>query len=294
MQLLFEVPYNFDSKLVHFYKKNSSYIRYLYIPPYKDDSDNTRTIIQTNTVGRCYMPDSRGEYERHLGEICEAGLRFVILWQMPERVISVDTIKYYQGLGSAGFIVANDTSAEVIKSYSTELSVTCSIVQRTCTDVLRKDFRSYDYVILYYPFNRALDALKMLGIIKDKIILMPNTLCNVDCPSMHHWFPAKDRLFDAAKDCPLTASTLAKSGLIFPEHLRLFDDYVAGYKLQGREYRTAAIKHLCSFYFKRNNYQGFIDPFIGRGMAEKLKELAHSIPPEEYYNIKSQYIINHL
>lgn len=240
------------------------------------------------------MPNSREEYESYLSEIRSAGLRFVILWQMPGKDISTDIIQYYQGLGASGFIVANDTNAEIIKSYSTSLLVTCSIVQRTCTDVLKKDLRSYDYVILYYPFNRALDALKKLEAIKDKIILMPNTLCNMDCPSMHHWFPSKDKPFIAARDCPLTASTLSKCGLIFPEHLRLFDDYVAGYKLQGREYPTAAVKHLCSFYFNRNSYQGFLDPFIENSLAEKLKELAHSIPAEEYYNIKSQYIIDRL
>lgn len=46
--MLFEVPYNFDEALIPFYKKHASCINFLYLPPYKEDLDNTRTSIQTN------------------------------------------------------------------------------------------------------------------------------------------------------------------------------------------------------------------------------------------------------
>lgn len=166
--MLFEVPYNFDENLIKFYKKNKSFINYLYLPPYKDDSTNTRTSIQTSIVGHCYMPNTREEYECHLCRIKEAGLRFVILWQVYKLDLSIGMLDYYSELGTSGFIVANDKNAALIKRYNPQLLVICSIVQKTCYNILKKDLTNYDYVILYYTFNRALDVLKLLPNLKKK------------------------------------------------------------------------------------------------------------------------------
>ena len=247
--MLYEVPYNFDENLLKFYQKNLAFINYLYLPPYRDDSANTRSSIQTNTRGRCYMPNTREEYEYHLHKISEAGLRFVILWQVKDLNMSFDTLNYYSKLKTSGFIVASDENAAFIKQTNPNLLVICSIVQKTSFDILKKDLTNYDYVILYYTFNRALDALKKLEHLKDKIVIMPNTLCDVNCPSVHHWFPTKDKPFKPS-DCSMP-NHLDMCGLILPEHLKIFDNYVGGYKLQGREYPTEAIKYLCHFYFIR-------------------------------------------
>lgn len=200
-------------------------------------------------------------------------------------------LDYYCRLGASGFIVADDRNARIIKEYRRDLSVICSIVQRIGANIKGKDLKDYDYVILYYPFNRAIDALKRLDEIKDKIILMPNTMCNIDCPSTHHWFPQTGRPFDASRDCPMTIKNIDRCGIILPEHLGLFDNLVGGYKLQGREYPTTAIKYICSFYFNRISYDGFVDPFFEEGMATRLKEQIRSMTPEVYYNIRSFDII---
>ena len=81
---------------------------------------------------------------------------------------------------------------------------------------------------------------------------------------------------------------MRKSGFIFPEHLHLFDKYVSGYKLQGREYPTEAIKHLCHFYFTREEYSDFVDPFLGEELSEALKMEISKMPIEEYYNSQSE------
>lgn len=294
MKKLFEVPYNFDETLIKYYKKHSSRINFLYIPPYKDDLLNTRSSIQTSIKGHCYMPQTREEYEKHLGIIIKAELRFVILWQVPDSIITVNNLEYYSHIGASGFIIANDVNARIIKEYNRSLLVICSLVQRLRTNILIRDFTYYDYIILYYTFNRSLDAIKKLKHLKKKIILMPNTICNIECPSLHHWFPPKNKPFDFQKDCWVKLGTIDKCGMIFPEHLNLFDDYVGGYKLQGREYPTEAIKYLCHFYFEEEYYKDFISPFLREDMAEKLFYLAHSIPCEEYYNINTPNVINNL
>ena len=237
------------------------------------------------------MPNTREEYEYHLRRIKEAGLRFVILWQVYEHDLSIEMLDYYSGLETSGFIVANDKNAVLIKQYNPQLLVICSIVQRTCYNILNKDLTNYDYVILYYTFNRALDVLKLLSNLKDKLIIMPNTLCDVNCPSVHHWFPTKDKPFDPSRDCSMTIEHIDRCGFIFPEHLKLFDKYVGGYKLQGRELATESIKYLCHFYFKRTEYEDFIMPFLREDMAEQLKGLFEKYSVEEYYNTKTAQVI---
>lgn len=292
--MLFEVPYNFDEQLITFYKKNKSFINYLYLPPYKEDSANTRTSIQTSTLGHCYMPKTREEYEQHLHKITEAGLRFVVLWQVFGLKMSTKVLNYYTKLHASGFIVADDRNAAFIKQNFPQLLVICSIVQRTCYNIFEKNLSNYDYVILYYPFNRALDALKKLSRIKEKLIIMPNSLCDVNCPSVHHWFPTKERPFDPSRDCSMTIEHIDRCGLILPEHLELFDVYVGGYKLQGRELPTEAIKYLCHFYFKRTKYNDFIAPFLSEEMAKKFKELFEKFTIDEYYNTKTAQILNRI
>lgn len=288
--MLFEVPYNFDEKLIKYYQKNKNFINYLYLPPYKDDSANTRTSIQTRNVGHCYMPKTREEYEYHLQKINSAGLRFVVLWQVYEKDISIDILNYYSELNTSGFIVANDKHAAFIKGNNPNLLAICSIVQRTCCNILKKDLSNYDYVILYYTFNRALDVLKQLQHLKDKLILMPNSLCDVDCPSVHHWFPSEKKPFNPSHDCSMTIEHIERCGIILPEHLYLFDDYVGGYKLQGREFPTESIKYLCHFYFNRAEYKDFIAPFLREDMANMLLDLISKSSLNEYYNSKSSYI----
>ena len=240
------------------------------------------------------MPRSREEYETHLRKITAAGLRYVVLWQEYERNITKDILDYYCGLNASGFIVANDGNAAFIKNYDKNILVICSVVQRVCIDILRRDLSNYDYVILYYPFNRSLDALKLLSPVKEKIVIMPNTLCNINCPSIHHWFPTTERPFVAERDCWMNLNTVDKCGLIFPEHLYLFDNYVGGYKLQGREYSTQTIKYVCQYYFNRKGATEFVEPFFRKDMAEKIKKLVRDMVPEKYYNTKTPEIIDEI
>ncbi len=292
--MLYEVPYNFDETLVKYYVKNKEYIKFLYLPPYKDDSVNTRTFLQTNEIGRCYMPQSRDEYESHLKKIHESGLRYVVLWQDRNHEISTNLIDYYYSLHASGFIVASDNNAKIIKSHKQDLLVVCSIVQRTCDKILSKDFSYYDYIILFFPFNRSLDILKRLSHLRSKLVLMPNSCCDVECSAMHHWFPKNDRPFDPEKDCSMNIKNIHRCGVILPQHLSLFDEYVGGYKLQGREWTTETIKYLCHFYFKRTIYADFVDPFLGREQTDKLMELISITPLEVYYNSKTQDLMKRL
>ena len=292
MSVLFEVPYNFTESLIPFYKRYSSLINYLFLPPYYSDSKNTRTSIETKKKGRCYMPQSREEYEYHLEKIVDAKLRFIVLWQEPGRAIDRGILDYYTGLGASGFIVADEMNAKTIKVYHPDLVVVASLVQRLCANVSKRDFRYYDHVILYYPFNRSLDALKQMKTIKDKVVLMPNTLCHVDCPSIHHWFPA--RPFIQERDCLVVKDKdhyLNKCGFISPEHLYLFDNYVGGYKLQGREFSTDLLKYICQVFFERKAPYELLEGMLGREFALEYEAAFHQMSVEDYYNVETPSLI---
>ena len=137
MKKLFEVPYNFDKELIKYYKKHADRINFLYIPPYKDDLLNTRSSIQTKVKGHCYMPQSREEYERHLFFVRHANLRFVVLWQDRNSIISTEQLDYYTQLGASGFIIANDNNAKIVKDYDSSLLVICSLVQKLQRNILK-------------------------------------------------------------------------------------------------------------------------------------------------------------
>lgn len=288
MEIKFEVPYNFAKTLIPFYAKYNDKIRFIYLPPFRDDSINTRSSIETKKKGWCYMPKSRSEYEAHLELISQANLKFVVLWQHPSQTITTDQLTYYTSLGASGFIVGNDANAHVIKQYNPNLVVICSLVQRICSDILTRDFSDYDYILLYYPYNRALDALKELTFIKHKLIIMPNSLCHVDCPSMFHWFPSKNSHFEM-RSCP-SFQQPQNSSFISPKHLYLFDNYVAGYKLQGREYPTELLMYICETYFKRDSAVDLLEALMGKESSDIIRQHMQHLGTKDYYNTKTQAI----
>ena len=283
----FEVPYNFDEELVDYYESKSNYINYLFLPPFADDLINTRTCMQQSKFkgGGAYMPETREEYEYHIRLINEHNLKIVVLWQDMSNVISKDMLDYYTGLGAIGFIIANDKNAKIIKDYNPKLLVIASIVQRICKGIGERDFRLYDYIVLFYPFNRSLNIIKRLTHLKDKMIIMPNTFCHTDCQGVQHWFVKDIRSFDFDKLCP-AYNDPSKSTLIRPEHLFLFDDYVGGYKLQGRELKTDDIVTLCEAYFYRNTPYGFIPTELANEFDKQMQDKSL----EDYYNTKESEI----
>lgn len=284
----FEVPYSFDEVIIPYYAHYLPYIHFLYLPPFFEDSINTRTCLQSNIKGYSYMPRTRDEYEYHLRLIKERNLRFVVLWQDRERVISKKQLDYYTQLGASGFIIANDKNAQIIKKYNSSLLVISSIVQRICKGISKRNFKWYDFCVLFYPFTRSLDAVKRLSGIKDKLIIIPNSFCHTDCPGLQHWFAKDIKFFEFDKFCP-AFNNATKSTFIYPEHLSLFDDFVGGYKLQGREWPTDYIITSCEAYFHRIPLETLVPLSLNKELKEMHKK-ASSL--EYYYNIKTDEIID--
>ena len=233
------------------------------------------------------MPQTRKEYEYHLRLIMERNLRFVVLWLDRESIISREFLDYYTQLGAIGFIIANDKNAQIIKEYDPCLLVISSIVQRLCNDISKRNFDYYDYCVLFYPFTRSLDAIKQLSKLKDKLVVMPNSHCHTDCPGIQHWFVKDIRKFEFDKLCPAYNDD-TKSTFIYPEHLNMFDDYVGGYKLQGREWPTDFVVTTCEAYFNRCTP----DTLLPHGLNEELQKMHKKSSLYDYYNFKTSEIID--
>lgn len=279
----FEVPYNFDETLIEFYEQHRPYIQLLFLPPYADDSLNAKTNLQTTLKGYGYMPQSRAEYEYHLLQLGQHQLPFVVLWQDAQQDLTPELLCYYTGLGAQGFVIAQDAHARLIKTFNPKLLVISSIVQRIGSEITQRDFTDYDYIVLFFPYTRALDKLKQLTHLRQKLVLIPNSYCHVDCQGVHHWF-AKDynnqpfhHLCPAFNDHAGTHSTFIR-----PEHLQLFDPYVGGYKLQGREWPTPYIMQICKAYFHRTS----ADAFLPAHLRDKLAVAQQHADWEAYYNIR--------
>lgn len=282
----FELPYNFDLDLIDYYSTKSNFVEYLYLPPYADDSINARTCMENKHEGLSYMPHSRQEYEYHLESIKKSGLKYVVLWQDRNQLLPKRLLDYYTKLGASGFIIANDKNAKIIKDYNSQLIVVSSIVRRLCDNITKMDFSFYDYIVLFYPFTRSLDCLRKLSKLRDKLIIMPNSHCHTDCCGEQHWFAKDINEFDPKKSCPAYCN-YTRSTFIHPEHLHVFDKYVAGYKLQGRENRTSKIIAECESYFYRKSYSNILALDERKELLENLKDKTL----EEYYNIKTPEII---
>jgi len=280
----FEVPYNFDFSLIDFYYRHRSMISFVYLPPFKSDAINTRTIIENPNRGSLgYMPDTRDEYIEHLNYIRQKGLEFRILWQ-DNKNIEPEIIRFYVKFGACGFVVGNDRNASLIRKYDKNLALTASITMKlTFNDLLNSDFSNFDSVVLFFPFTRSIYAIKKLCHIREKLILMPNTLCWTGCPAVHHWFPKNSE--PGEEDHCLARSNVDKCCFIYPEHLHLFDNYVGGYKLQGREYPTFEIIANAEAYFSRSSDSSYLEPFFDTRMRKILSE--KGLP--DYYNAESMF-----
>lgn len=282
----FEIPYSFDEDILPYFNKYSSYINFLFLPPYADDAINTRTSQQSKVKGHSYMPSTRDEYEYHIRLIKENKLNFVILWQDRYAIIPNKMLDYYSKLGARGFIIANDKNAQIIKEYNPNLLVISSIVQRLCKGITKKDFRYYDYIVLFYPFNRSLSVIKQLSKIKEKLIIMPNSFCHTDCQGIQHWFVKDVKSFKHDKSCPAFLDN-NKSTFIRPDHLFLFDDYVGGYKLQGREWSTDYVVTICEAYFNREMPKYLI---LSEKLNDELQIMMSRMSLDDYYNLKTPEI----
>lgn len=279
----FEVPYNFDKKILQYYADNKDYISYIFVAAFSDDCySSNRDTYDDDEI--CIMPKTRELYESHLISIRDSGLDFCVLWQEKDHLLSNNLLDYYINLGCKGFMVSSNDNAAIIKKYDPSLLVISSITRHLYKGITNEDFSNYDFVVLAHPFNRSLDAIKKLNYMREKLILLVNTACHTDCYSPAHWFNPK---FDAVKNCK-QRENVSKTCFIPPNQLYIFDQYIGGYKLLGREFTTKMLIEECEMYFHRDYKKGMFKKWLEEGIAQQQAAMTL----EQYYNTKTRDIID--
>lgn len=235
----FEIPYNFDWNYIDILKGcdllNKS-IEYIYIAPYHEDYT---TIIRSDLYGAKNL--SRSEYVKHIRKIKQYfDGELQLLLQKKDKIMPLETLKWYIDLGFTAFCCGNPEQAKLIKEYNQNLTVIGSIVLH----VERKDLcqneyykKYFDKFVLDFGYGKNLQAIKELPTTK-KYMILCNAYCNVNCDGDHHW-NIKDE-FQQIK-CPgrlWETGDFSQSTLIRPMDLKYFDPYIDTYKIQDRSWPT--------------------------------------------------------
>ncbi len=246
----FEIPYNFDLKLIDFLEiyQEKIDLHCIYLPPYGDHYKCAK-YYHTGGTGICIentIPKTLEEYEKHINYInSKFPNKIMLLLQQNNILMSTDLLKYYYSLGIKKFCVGSLEQAKILKElFKEEIEIIGSITMKINKKKLTQEYKKYfNGFVLWFPFNRDIKRIKELP--KDfKYILLINCKCCTFCDGTHHWLASsKEEEHDLY--CP--RSTLDGQdfkhifkNLIFirPNDLYLFDNYISYFKLQGREYKT--------------------------------------------------------
>lgn len=232
MKKKFEIPYNFSKhclkKIVDNHFTEDDWIEFVYIPAYYKHCHTTRL-----EYGR--FPSNIDDYIGHIRFIQSLRLDIAVLLQSEEE-LEDSVISFYLNLGVRNFIVKNDNTARRIKQLNPNAKTIASITKLlTLNDILAKDLSMYDKIVLDFRMN-DIDIVRKLP--KSlHYILMPNSKCCKDTPKercMTHWGYTNFNFLENEFKCNETSMGV-NSAYLTPDQLKYFDEYVDGYKLQGRE-----------------------------------------------------------
>lgn len=116
----FEVPYNWDKNLIEKLQPYKKYIKFLFLPCFKEDGFTTREqkieyIFQSSNI--ISSPNTREQYQEHLNKIREGGFETCILFQGKKDMLSEDKINFYiDTLNINNFTITNPLLAKKIKN----------------------------------------------------------------------------------------------------------------------------------------------------------------------------------
>ena len=244
----FEIPYNYDMQLIdrlaekiNVYK---SQLEYVYLPCWEDDGLNTRMEYDQY---KNFHPKNRSDYEKHIKKFRDLGIGLNILFQrISDEDVSIDTIKYYEDMGVHSFTTNSDNLACKIKAHNDKITTVASVTKLlSFEDYFQIDLSMYDYSVLQFPFERGLEALKLLPKNLKYMIIVNNFGCVYNCKQcLEHWRTGIARCDSIRK----TADGKEYKCGIYPKELIYFDEYIQCYKIAGRELDTNALMSYVDYY----------------------------------------------
>lgn len=263
MKRKYELPYNFDKKLIIGYQMlgiTLDDIDCIYIPPFLNDY---KTISRNNTFEKSMFTSlSYEEYIDHIqyiNNIYPNKLQ-LLLQRVDGTLMPSYLIKKYIGLGIKNFCVGSIQQAEIIKTIDPNIKVVGSIAMHITKEKLEQQadiYKKYfDIFVLDFSYNKDFTKIKLLP--KDfKYMLLINSRCNIFCDGDRHWWGD-----GISHQCPGIAPSIpfSYSCLIRPMDLQLFDPYISVYKIQDRGWPTQMILEDVSVYIA--DYNKYLGPYV--------------------------------
>ena len=274
-QKIFELPYNFDPKLIDFLNiyfegQKEENIHAIYFPPFKEDYIAAKAYSKhTGTNGQVIntQPNTREEYIQHILNIKNNfPNQLMLLLQQPQQILSNKLLNWYINTFNINkFCVGSIEQAKQIKLLNPTFEIIGSITMRIDKEQLlsNNDYEKYfDGFVLWFPFNRDINAIAELP--KNfKYVLFVNGGCYINCPGMHHWF-AKTWEEDQQcfKHCLQYRTNPLQTINIRPMDLEFFDQYITYYKIQGREWDTQKlIQHIVTYDSNAKHIYVYVDNY---------------------------------
>lgn len=207
------------------------------------------------------------DFDEYLQRIRQLEIFDIPLTLLMQRDATMDTFQKYYDLGFRQFIMNDDELAARIKDKHADVQLTLSVTRVLYKeDIMTLDLSMYDYIVLFFWFNRHINDLKELPT-KYKYILMPNDDCHWNCPYCKaHWsISNREQEVEILKKCVKQFHTMKDRAWIEANDLYYFDPYVSYYKLVDRLNKTQAIIDFLSEYASREYY--------------------NPVHPEDWYNV---------
>lgn len=239
----FEIPYNFDIQLIDFLKiYNDINIHCIYLPPFKEHYHSAKFYCE-GIPGS--MPKTLEEYEKHISYINKNfPNKLMLLLQQNNILLSEELLNYYIKLGFTKFCVGSIEQANIIRQKNINYEIIGSITMKINNEKLSEnDCTSFNGFVLWFPFNRDIEAIKQLPQ-NFYYILLINCSCKTYCDGTHHWFVTspEEEIKNGTITCPQRQDLSFKTSILIPpDDLKYFDPYIKYYKIQGREYTTTKI-----------------------------------------------------
>ena len=249
----FEIPYNFDKKLIDFLTIYTSIsVHCIYLPPMEIDYSDSAKRYTVRLEGRLGIPNTKEEYEEHIKYINKFfPNKIMLLLQSNRKIMNKLKLKYYISLGITKFCVGTIKQAKLIRQILPTAEITGSITMKIEPEELKKNIKIYrkyfDNFVLWFPYNRDMQKINALPEGFGYVMLI-NCGCSIICDGTHHWFEnsytteAKYWMRRCPKELnPEKYGSYKNVIFIKPTHLYLFEDKITYWKLQGRESGTDII-----------------------------------------------------
>lgn len=237
----FEIPYNFDTKLIDFLNiYNNIGIHSIYLPPFQNHYITTRHYYQYLSMT---FPKNLENYEYHINYINKYfPNKIMLLLQRRDHILSDELIKYYLDLGITIFCVGTIEQARKIKQQNSQVEIIGSITLQINLQLLQQEeYNIFDGFVLFFPFNRDISLIKKLPP-NFTYSLLVNSGCNIKCDGITHWFVNSQQEEQNIKNkCPGRNVNFENSIYIPNIDVQYFEPYINYIKLQGREYNTQKI-----------------------------------------------------